>query len=117
MRLNIVNFVPGILPDELAFLQAATKDLTDDKLSSFISLYNTKRKTSDTILIGCLIGFVGVSGIQRFMVGQIGMGILYFFTAGLCFVGTIIDIVNHKKLTAEYNQQMAVESMGMIQAF
>jgi hypothetical protein len=51
------------------------------------------------------------------MVGQIGMGILYLFTGGLCIVGTIVDTINHKKLAFEYNQQMAIESLAMAQAY
>jgi TM2 domain-containing membrane protein YozV len=41
------------------------------------------------------------------MIGQVGMGILYLLTGGLCFIGTIIDLVNYKKLTFEFNQQAA----------
>ena len=51
------------------------------------------------------------------MVGENGMGILYFFTGGLCLIGTIVDLVNHKRLTFEYNQQMARESMAMVASF
>jgi len=57
---------------------------------------------------------MGFAGIQRFMVGQIGMGILYFFTGGLCFIGTIVDLVNHKSLANDYNRQMAYESYQMV---
>ena len=46
---------------------------------------------------------------SRFILGQIGMGILYLFTVGLCFIGTIVDLVNYKQLTLEYNQQQAQE--------
>ena len=66
------------------------------------------------ILITALLGFVGFAGIHRFIIGHIGMGILYFFTAGLCFVGTIIDAVNYKDLTLEYNSKMIVETMSML---
>jgi hypothetical protein len=45
------------------------------------------------------------------------MGVLYFFTGGLCLIGTIVDVINHKRLTFEHNQQMAIESMGMISRF
>lgn len=41
------------------------------------------------------------------------MGILYLLTGGLCLIGTIIDAVNHKKLTNEFNQKMAMESVQM----
>ncbi|MDB5115968.1 MAG: hypothetical protein JWQ79_1460, partial [Mucilaginibacter sp.] len=50
---------------------------------------------------------------QRFIVGQIGMGILYLFTIGLCFIGSIMDLVNHKTLALEYNQKMAFESFNL----
>ena len=116
MTTNLALQVPSIEPDELAYLQAFTSDLTEEKLKMFIMVYNGRRKKTETILICCLLGFVCAAGIQRFVVGQIGMGILYFFTGGLCLVGTIIDIVNHKKIAFEFNQKMAIESMMIIQS-
>jgi TM2 domain-containing membrane protein YozV len=117
MNPNLIALIPALEADELAFLRAFTKDLPEDKLHLFVSLYNGRRKKTETILICCLFGFVGLSGIQRFVVGQIGMGFLYFFTGGLCLIGTIVDIINHKTLTFEYNQQMAIEAMGMVKGF
>ncbi|WP_461486868.1 TM2 domain-containing protein, partial [Pedobacter sp.] len=65
-------------------------------------------------LLFTLLGFLGFAGIQRFVVGQIGMGILYILTCGLCFIGTIIDLINHKQITFEHNQRMVFESMQMV---
>jgi TM2 domain-containing membrane protein YozV len=53
-------------------------------------------------------------GIQRFYLGQIGMGILYLFTGGLCLIGTIMDLVNNKTLTNEFNQKAAQEVAMMM---
>ena len=117
MNANLITMIPAVEADELAYLQAFTKDLAEDKLHLFISLYNSKRKKTETILICCLLGFVCAAGIQRFVVGQVGMGILYLFTGGLCLIGTIVDIINHKALTFEYNQKMAMEAMGMVKGF
>jgi TM2 domain-containing membrane protein YozV len=117
MNSNLLTLIPAVEPDELAYLQAFTKNLSEDKLHLFISLYNSKRKKTETILICCLLGFVAAAGIQRFVLGQVGMGILYLFTGGLCLIGTIADIINHKSLTFEYNQQMAMEAMGMVKEF
>jgi len=117
MHTNLINLIPSVESDELAYLQAITQDLTPQQLQTFVSVYNGKRKKAETVLICCIIGFVAVAGIQRFIVGQIGMGILYLFTFGLCIIGTIVDTINYKKIAFEYNQKMAVESMGMIQAF
>jgi TM2 domain-containing membrane protein YozV len=117
MTPNLLTLIPSLEPDELAYLQAITKDLSDSQLQTFIAIYNGKRKKSEIILLGCVLGFVGVAGVQRFLVGQVGMGVLYFLTGGLCLIGTIIDIINHKQMAFDYNKTMALESMGMIQSF
>ena len=114
MRSRLIMQITAVEADELAYLEALTRDLPDDKLQLFITVYNGKRKRTETILLCCLLGFIAFAGIQRFVLGQIGMGILYLFTGGLCLVGTIVDIINHKQLTFEYNQQMAIESMNMV---
>lgn len=38
--------------------------------------------------------FFGIFGVHKFINGQKGMGILYFFTLGLFGVGWIIDVIN-----------------------
>jgi TM2 domain-containing membrane protein YozV len=111
---NFMLNIPGLEPEEMLFLQGIGNELTDEQKKNFIMLYNGKRKDPQTILIMCLIGFIGVAGIQRFVLNQIGMGILYFLTAGLCFIGSIIDIVNYKKMTLEFNQRVAIETAAMV---
>ncbi|MBV8389504.1 MAG: TM2 domain-containing protein [Mucilaginibacter sp.] len=102
--------LPGITPEELAFLQQATAELTENQQKYFYMNYTSKRKSPQDMLIFCIVGLCLVPGLQRFMTGQVGMGILYLFTAGLCLVGSIIDLVNHKDLAMEYNKKMAFES-------
>jgi TM2 domain-containing membrane protein YozV len=67
------------------------------------------------ILILVIIGFFGVAGIHRIFIGQIGMGVLYLLTAGLCFVGTIVDVINYKNLAFESNREIAREIQRMIE--
>ncbi len=117
MRPNLINLIPALEGEELVFLQNLTKELPDEKLLDFITLYNGKRRKTDQVLLGCVLGFVLVSGIQRFMVGQNGMGLIFLFTGGFCFIGTIIDTINHKQLTFEFNQKMARESMAMAYSY
>lgn len=101
---------PGITPEELHFLQQGTVDLTDNQKKYFYMVYSGKRKSAQDMLVFCLIGLFLVPGLQRFIVGQIGMGILYLLTWGLCFIGSIVDLVNHKTLADDYNRKMAYES-------
>lgn len=108
------NFMalPGISPQEYSYLQTATNGLSEQQLRTFLMIYSGKRKNPSDMLLFSIVGLV-VPGIQRFIINQIGMGILYFLTAGLCFIGTIVDIVNHKELAFEHNQRMVFESLQM----
>ena len=103
--------------EESMFIQNLIKDMDEDKQKTFATMYQNKRRDTTLILITTIIGFFGFAGIQRFLTDQIGMGLLYFFTGGLCFVGTIVDLVNHKKLAFEYNQKMAFETLEVMKGW
>ncbi|MBC8987100.1 TM2 domain-containing protein [Pedobacter gandavensis] len=105
--------LPGITPQEYSYLQTATTGFSEQQLRGFLMIYGSKRRNPDDMVLYCILGFF-VPGLPRFLVNQIGMGVLYFFTFGLCFIGTIIDLVNHKTLAMEYNQRMVFESLQMV---
>jgi TM2 domain-containing membrane protein YozV len=111
---RVIDVLPEISGEEMLYIQSLLKDMDEDKARSFASVYRSRRKDPQMILITCLLGFVGFAGVHRFIIGQIGMGILYLFTAGLCLIGTIVDLVNHQKLTFEHNQKMANEVLAMV---
>jgi TM2 domain-containing membrane protein YozV len=110
----VLKYLYDVTPEELVTINSRTKDFGEDEISQFCMIYRSKRKDPQLILILCLLGLVGIAGVQRFVIGHIGMGILYFFTAGLCFIGTIIDAVNHKELALEYNAKMITETLSML---
>ncbi|RYY41114.1 MAG: TM2 domain-containing protein [Chitinophagaceae bacterium] len=111
---QMMMMMPGMQPDELMMIQAVTKDFTDDQRRHFYSVYAGKRKEPQQLLIMTLIGFLGVAGIQRFVIGEVGMGIAYLLTWGFCGIGTIIDLVNNNKLASGYNQRQAYESAQIV---
>lgn len=96
------------------FLQQITAGMTEQQEQRFVMFYSGKRQAPTDILLYTLIAFLGVAGVQRFMIGQIGMGILYLFTGGLCLIGTIVDAINHKSLANEFNQKTAFECAQMV---
>lgn len=51
-----------------------------------------RAKNKWVALLLCI--FLGPFGAHKFYEGKIGMGILYFFTAGLFGIGWIIDIIS-----------------------
>jgi TM2 domain-containing membrane protein YozV len=66
------------------------------------------------ILLVTLLGFLGAAGVHRILLNQIGMGIIYFFTAGFCLIGTIVDLINYQQLTFSFNRQVAIETSSML---
>lgn len=110
----LVRLMYDLTPEELTSLNSLTQDFSDEQLNQFAMVYRSKRKDPQTILLLCLLGLVAIAGIHRFILGHIGMGILYLFTWGLCLIGTIVDAVNYKQLTHEYNQKMMYESLNML---
>lgn len=111
---RIITLLPEIESEEAIFIESLLKDRSDEQLKNFAMLYRSRRREPQLILFTALLGFVGFAGIHRFLTNQIGMGILYLFTAGLCFIGTIVDLVNYRNLAFEYNQRVAIETASLI---
>lgn len=104
----------GLLPDELALLQEITKDMTEAQQQQFYMMYMSRRKDQQTMLLLCLIGILGIAGIHRLVAGDILLGILYLITCGFCFIGTIVDAVNIRSFTYEYNRKQAYEAAQIV---
>ncbi len=105
--------LPELQPEELMAIKELSKDLSEVQQKQFILLYRGKRKEQQHMLIFTLIGFFGFAGIQRFVIGDIGLGILYLLTFGFCGIGTIIDLVNIRRMTTDFNLRQAYESASM----
>ncbi|NMM48867.1 TM2 domain-containing protein [Marinigracilibium pacificum] len=116
MHQRIIQEIPGVEGEEILMVNELTKEMSNESFRTFSRIYSGKRKSSEIILVLTILGFFGVAGIQRIITGEIGLGILYLFTAGLCFIGTIVDLVNYKRISLEYNQKMAVESVAITQS-
>ena len=111
---NVMDFVPEAQGDEALYLGKLFSDMPEDQIKKFANVYRARRKDPQTILILCLLGLFSIAGIHRIVLNQIGMGVLYLFTGGLCLIGTIVDLVNHKDLTFQYNRGVAQEIKSML---
>jgi len=114
---NVFQLMPSLEADEMAFIQQLIKDMNDAQAQQFAMAYMSRRKDPSNMLLFAVIGFLGIAGIQRFVINQVGMGILFLFTGGLCMIGTIVDVINHKKLAFEYNSNQAQQVAGMMKSF
>lgn len=104
---GLYKYLPELEGDEAIYIQNLFEPMDDEAARTFSDIYRARRKDPLTILIMACIGFFGVAGIHRIFIGHPGMGILYLLTAGLCFIGTIVDVINYKNLAFEYNREVA----------
>lgn len=111
----MLDYLPELEGDEAVYVAKLMQPMDDEAASRFASVYRARRKDPQTILLTAVLGFFGVAGVQRFIIGQVGMGILYLLTGGLCLIGTIVDLINHKNLAFEYNRDAAREVVSLIQ--
>lgn len=110
---KMIDYIPELEGDEAAYVAKIMQPMNDETARRFSRIYRARRKDPQVILLTAIIGFFGVAGIHRFILGQVGMGILYLFTAGLCVIGTIVDLINYKNLSFEYNRDIAREAASL----
>jgi len=84
-----------------------TAGMTDQQKYAFQAQYGALRK--DRVLILVISIFLGTLGIDRFLVGDIGLGLLKLFTGGVCGIFWIVDLFLITGRVDDYNRQKAHE--------
>ncbi len=84
--------------EKMVFLK---QKLLEADESKFALASSVEFKDPTTILIVSL--FLGSLGIDRFMLGETGMGILKLLTGGVCGILTIVDWFSVQKKAKEIN--------------
>lgn len=85
-------------PERIPFLRQRMLDADESK---FQMISTVELKDPTTLLLISI--FLGGLGIDRFMLGDTGMGILKLLTCGCCGVLTIVDWFSIQKKTKELN--------------
>ncbi len=91
---NAKYFEPSAIPVIRQKLEKADKDI-------MVQLQATELKDPTVILLISI--FLGGLGIDRFMLGDTGMGVLKLLTGGCCGILTIIDWFTISKKAKEMN--------------
>lgn len=83
---------------KIGLIKEVLAKVDDDKASAIMYLDLTEPSTVLIVSILC-----GGLGIDRFMLGEVGLGILKLLTCGGCYIWWIIDMVNAQSNAREYN--------------
>lgn len=84
--------------EKIVFLKQKLMEVDDAK---FTLASSVEFKDPTTILLVSL--FLGSFGVDRFMLGETGMGILKLLTGGVCGILTIVDWFSVQKKAKERN--------------
>jgi hypothetical protein len=84
--------------EKLMYVKEKLMSLDDSK---FMLINSVELKDPTTLLLISI--FLGTFGIDRFMLGDTGMGILKLLTGGVCGILTIVDWFSITNKTKELN--------------
>ncbi len=84
--------------DKIESLREKMLQLDD---SRYMTITSVELKDSTTMIL--ISFFLGELGVDRFMMGETGMGVLKLLTCGLCGILWLLDVINITKKTKEYN--------------
>ena len=103
MMANATNF-PA---EELEDIRRRLLALPEDKLNGVVTL-NFKNPTM-TLVFAILLGCYGV---DRFYLGEVGLGIAKVLTCGGCYIWAIVDWFSALRRAREYNLDRLNEYLG-----
>lgn len=92
--------------------QMLTQDLTDQQKALFSGQFASERR--DRTLVFVLSVIFGYLGVDRFMVGDIGFGVLKLLTFGGCGILWLIDLFLIWARVDDYNRRKASEILTTI---
>lgn len=75
---------------EIQEANLAKNELSEDERLQFDVQFGTRRKDPNIALVTSILG--GTLGIDRFYIGDIGLGIAKLLTLGGLFIWTLIDL-------------------------
>lgn len=98
---DLVRYMPELAGEEAQYVGGILANMTDGEASYFTFAYRGQRRVEMTFLL------MTIFHVGRFYLGQTGMAVGYLVTFSFCFIGLIADLLNHKKLVADYNKAVA----------
>lgn len=102
---------------ERIYIQNLIPQMPLQQAELFLIEYRRRRKDPQAVLLAAVIGLVACPGFQRFWLGEVGLGLLFLFTAGFLAMGSIIDLCTYRSLARCHNEKVARKILAELNAF
>jgi len=100
------KFLPA---EKIVFIKERLMDIDESQFVKVASLMaSAEMKNPTTVLLVSIL--FGTFGVDRFLIGDTGFGILKLLTGGMCGIFTIVDwfVVPKKVKEANFNKLMTI---------
>src|SRR5262245_23191332 len=113
----LMPYLLELSASERIYIQDLIAQLPSQHAELFLIEYRRRRKDPQNVLLAAVIGLVACPGFQRFWLGEVGMGLLFLFTAGFLAIGSIIDLCTYPTLARCHNEKVARQVVAELNAF
>ena len=97
----LINKSKYFRPEQMPMIRDAVRNMSPDKLAVLTTV-----DFKDPTLLLIISIFGGTLGIDRFMVGDIGLGVLKLLTMGVCGIMSLVDIFLIMGRTRDVNYEL-----------
>lgn len=94
-------------PFHLNQIQNALRNADENRFQ--MALAADYKDPSNMLIVSLLVGYLGV---DRFMLGQTGLGVAKLLTVGGCGIWTIIDWFKIQDMSKNYNFSLLMQVLG-----
>lgn len=107
----LINYAKYFPEESMPAIRQTLEQLGEDKAAQALTM---DYKDPTIALCLSLICFLGISGIDRFYIGDIGLGVGKLLTGGGCGIWAIIDLFLIMGATKEKNYQKFVQNASYL---
>lgn len=100
VNMFLTNYTKYFEADKLIIIREKMLQMDEDKFMALTAMMGDLK--DPTVSLICSI-FLGYLGIDRFLIGDVGMGVLKLLTAGGCMILAFMDIFLISSRTKEKN--------------
>ena len=91
VEMFMMSYASYFPQEALMDVHQALENLPEDKE---IYIHYAELRDPQTAFILSIVGLFCVAGLDRFYIGDIGLGVLKLITCGGCYIWTIIDLIS-----------------------